>query len=112
MPGGPYARRARYLKVRDRSSYEFALVSVAVALDIEAGIIRAARIAAGGVGTRPWRMRACEQALIGKTPDRDTFRYAAQLSLEGARAVSGNHYKLDLLPRTMVRAPEMAGEAR
>jgi xanthine dehydrogenase YagS FAD-binding subunit len=64
VPGGPHARRARYLKVRDRASYEFALVSAAAALHIEAGVIRKARLAAGGVGTRPWRMRACEDALV------------------------------------------------
>ena len=110
VPGGAYSKRARYLKVRDRASYEFALVSVAAALDIEGGSIRTARIAAGGVGTRPWRMRVSEQALIGKTPNREAFQRAARLSLEGARPLSGNGYKLDLLPRTMVRALEMAGE--
>ncbi len=110
VPGGPYAGRARYLKVRDRSSYEFAVVSVAAALDIGGGVIRAARIAAGGVGTRPWRMRACEQALIGKPPVREAYQDAARLSLDGARPFSGNRFKLDLLPRTMVRALEMTGE--
>jgi xanthine dehydrogenase YagS FAD-binding subunit len=108
---GPYARRARYLKVRDRASYEFALVSAAAALDIEGGVIRQARLAAGGVGTRPWRLRASEEALVGKAPDRQAFEAAADLALEGARPLSGNHYKLDLLPRTIVRALEMAGEA-
>lgn len=110
VPSGPYSRRARYLKVRDRSSYEFALVSIAAALDIEGGRIRAARIAAGGVGTRPWRMRACEAALIGRTPDSAAFAASAEHALDGARAASGNHYKAKLLPRTMVRALEMAGE--
>jgi xanthine dehydrogenase YagS FAD-binding subunit len=110
VPGGRYARRARYLKVRDRASYEFALVSAAAALDIEGGVIREARLAAGGVGTRPWRLRASEQALTGKAPDRQTFEAAAELALEGARPLSGNHYKVELLPRTIVRALEMAGE--
>lgn len=110
VPGGPHARRARYLKVRDRASYEFALVSAAAALHIEGGVIRQARLAAGGVGTRPWRMRASEEALIGKAPDRQAFEAAARLALEGARPLSGNHYKVELLPRTMVRALEMAGE--
>lgn len=111
VPTGPYSGRARYLKVRDRASYEFALVSTAVALDIEGGVIRQARLAAGGVGTRPWRLRASEEALVGKAPDRQAFEAAAKLALEGARPLSGNHYKLDLLPRTIVRALEMAGEA-
>lgn len=109
IPGGAHAGQARYLKVRDRASYEFALVSVAAALDIADGLIRGARLAAGGVGTRPWRLGACEAALIGKAPERPVFETAAALALDGARALSGNHYKLDLLPRTIVRALEMAG---
>ena len=111
VPAGPYSRRARYLKVRDRASYEFALVSTAAALDIQDGVIRQVRLAAGGVGTRPWRLRASEDALIGKAPDRQAFEAAAQLALEGARPLSGNHYKLELLPRTIVRALEMAVNA-
>ena len=110
VPDGPYARRARYLKVRDRASYEFALVSIAAALAVEDGVIRAARIAAGGVGTIPWRMHASEQALIGKTLTRAAFEPAAQLALQGVRPLSGNQYKVELLPRTMVRALEMAGD--
>lgn len=110
VPGGPYARRARYLKVRDRSSYEFALVSAAAALDVEGGVIRSARIACGGVGTMPWRMRASEAALVGQAPGQAAFHLAGEQAAKGARAYSGNHYKLELLPRTIVRALEMAGE--
>jgi xanthine dehydrogenase YagS FAD-binding subunit len=110
VPGGPHACRARYLKVRDRSSYEFALVSTAAALHIEAGVIRQARLAAGGVGTRPWRLRACEDALVGKAPDRQAFEAAAQFALQGARPLAGNRYKVELLPRTIVRALEMAAQ--
>ncbi|MCC8971859.1 FAD binding domain-containing protein [Bradyrhizobium brasilense] len=109
VPGGPNSRRARYLKVRDRASYEFALVSAAAALDVADGVIRGARLAVGGVGTRPWRMRAVEAALIGKVPDRQVFQAAARSALEGALPLSGNHYKLELLPRTIVRAFEMTG---
>ncbi|MDF0580115.1 FAD binding domain-containing protein [Bradyrhizobium yuanmingense] len=109
VPGGPDSRRARYLKVRDRASYEFALVSAAAALDVTDGVIRGARLAVGGVGTRPWRMRAVEAALIGKVPGRQVFEAAARSALEGARPLSGNHYKLELLPRTIVRAFEMTG---
>jgi xanthine dehydrogenase YagS FAD-binding subunit len=101
--------RARYLKVRDRSSYEFALVSAAAALDIDRGVIRAARLACGGVGARPWRMRASEKALIGQPPIRAIFERAAARAIQGARPLSGNRYKVDLLPRTIVRALEMAG---
>ena len=109
VPRGPESRRARYLKVRDRASYEFALVSAATALDVADGVIRDARLAVGGVGTRPWRMRAVEAALIGKLPGRQVFESAARSALEGARPLSGNHYKLELLPRTIVRAFEMTG---
>jgi xanthine dehydrogenase YagS FAD-binding subunit len=109
VPAGPDSRRARYLKVRDRASYEFALVSAAAALDVADGVIGAARLAVGGVGTRPWRMRAVEAALIGKAPDRQVFQAAARSALDGVRPLSGNHYKLELLPRTIVRAFEMTG---
>lgn len=110
VPGGPYSRRARYLKVRDRASYEFALVSAAVALSVEDGVIREARIAAGGVGTRPWRLRDCEAALAGKRADRQAFEQAAELSTRGARPLHHNHFKVELLPQTIVRALEMAGD--
>lgn len=110
VPGGAHARRAPYLKVRDRASYEFALVSAAAALEIENGVIRSARIACGGVGTKPWRMRVVEEALIGRAPDRRAYEAAARLAVEGARPLSGNHYKVELLPRTIVRALEMTGD--
>jgi xanthine dehydrogenase YagS FAD-binding subunit len=110
VPEGAYSRCARYLKVRDRASYEFALVSTAAALAIEGGIIREARIAAGGVGTMPWRLRDCEAALVGRRPDRQSFKAAAELATHGARPLQHNQYKVELLPRTIVRALEMAGE--
>jgi xanthine dehydrogenase YagS FAD-binding subunit len=110
VPGGPHAKHARYLKVRDRASYEFALVSVAAALEIDGGVIRTARVAAGGVGTRPWRMRAVEDALVGQQPERASYEIAAAAASQGVRSFAGNHYKVALLPRTIVRALEMAGE--
>ena len=73
-------------------------------------MIRAARIACGGVGTRPWRLRACEDALVGKAPRRAAFETAASVAAEGTRSFAGNHYKVELLPRTMVRALELAGD--
>jgi xanthine dehydrogenase YagS FAD-binding subunit len=111
VPSGPYATRARYLKVRDRASYEFALVSVAAALQIENGVIRAARLAAGGVATKPWRLRASEAALVGRPPARSAWEDAAALATDGARPLSGNHFKVELLRRTIVRTLEMSGEA-
>ncbi len=110
IPGGPHAAKARYLKVRDRQSYEFAVVSAAAALHVEEGTIRGVRIACGGVGTRPWRMRSCEAALMGKAPSRTEFSSAAALATAGARTLAHNAYKVELLPRTIVRALEMAGE--
>ena len=110
IPGGSSGRRARYLKVRDRASYEYALVSTAAILSIEDGVIREARLAAGGIGTRPWRLRQCEAALIGRPAERQTFAEAARLATQGARPLHHNHYKVELLPRTIVRALEMTGD--
>ncbi|MBZ9657353.1 FAD binding domain-containing protein [Phyllobacterium lublinensis] len=110
VPGGRADRRSRYLKVRDRASYEFALVSAAVALVMDNGVISEAKIAVGGVATRPWRLRDCEAALIGKLPERSAFEAAAKFSVQGVRPLRHNHFKVELLPRTIVRALEMAGE--
>lgn len=110
VPIAPHSRRARYLKVRDRSSYEFAVVSAAAALHVEGGIIQAARVACGGVGTMPWRMRPVEAALLGKPAVRKTFEQAAQLAASGARPASHNEFKVALVARTITRALEMAGE--
>lgn len=110
VPGGTHARSARYLKVRDRASYEFALVSAAVALDMEGDTIRSARIACGGVGTMPWRMREAEQVLMGKRRSTAVFEAAARSTVTGATPAPDNRYKLQLLPRTVVRALEMASE--
>jgi xanthine dehydrogenase YagS FAD-binding subunit len=110
VPGGSYGHHSRYLKVRDRASYEFALVSAAVALSIEGGVIRQARLAVGGVGTRPWRLRNCEAVLAGRKPQRQAFEEAAKLATQGARPLHHNQFKVELLPRTIVRALEMAGE--
>jgi xanthine dehydrogenase YagS FAD-binding subunit len=107
IPHGPYARRAKYVKVRDRASYEFALTSAAVALDVEGDKIRSARIACGGVGTKPWRMRDSEAVLVGQSPSRPLFERAAARAVDGARPLSGNAYKIVLLQRTIVRALEM-----
>ena len=77
VPALPFARRSLYLKVRDRASYAFALASAAVALDVAGGTVRGARVALGGVGTKPWRSREAERALVGKPATAATFRAAA-----------------------------------
>jgi xanthine dehydrogenase YagS FAD-binding subunit len=98
-----YATRSAYVKVRDRASYAFALASAAVALDIAGGRIRAARIAMGGVGTRPWRAVPAEAGLTGATPGEDAWRAAAAAAVSGAVTQPGNAFKVALARRTMVR---------
>jgi xanthine dehydrogenase YagS FAD-binding subunit len=104
LPALPFASRSLYLKVRDRASYAFALASAAVALDVQGGTIRNARIALGGVGTKPWRSREAERALAGKAPGAAAFRAAANLALAGARPRKDNAFKVELAKRTLVRA--------
>src|SRR5262245_3317039 len=94
VPVVPEAKRSGYLKVRDRESYEFALASAAVALDITAGRIRAARVAVGGVGTVPWRLPEVEKALVGQTPNPDLWRNAASRAADGAKPLSENGFKV------------------
>jgi xanthine dehydrogenase YagS FAD-binding subunit len=104
IPPLPFARRSGYLKVRDRASYAFALASAAVALDIDNGTIRAARIALGGIGTRPWRSPEAEQALQGAAAGETAYRNAASAALAGARPYRHNAFKIDLAKRTLVSA--------
>jgi xanthine dehydrogenase YagS FAD-binding subunit len=109
LPPLSFAARSHYLKVRDRASYEFALTSAAVAVDIEGGIIKGARIALGGVGTKPWRSLEAENAIIGLDANRDTYNKAAEAAMMGAIPNKDNAYKLEMAKRTLVRALETAG---
>ena len=95
--------------MRDRASFEFAVVSAAAALDMEGGRIRQARIALGGVGTKPWRVPQVEAALAGATLDPTTLRRAAALAAEGAQGHGHNDFKIELMQRAVVRAIETAG---
>jgi len=104
VPAGPHTAHSHYLKVRDRASYEFALVSAAVALHVEGGVIRAARVAAGGVGTVPWRLRDVEKALVGQRSGEPAWRSAAARAGEGAQPLTQNAFKVELLKRTVFRA--------
>ena len=104
VPALPWARRSHYRKVRDRASYAFALTSAAVALDLDGSRIRGARIALGGVGTRPWRSHEAERALAGQTATPAAFRAAAEEALRGATPYRENGFKIELAKRTMVRA--------
>jgi xanthine dehydrogenase YagS FAD-binding subunit len=104
IPASAGARRSFYLKVRDRASFEFALVSAAVALDVEDGTIRSARVAAGGVGTKPLRLPEVEAALTGKQADAASLKAAADQAGAGAKPARMNGFKIVLLRRTVLRA--------
>ncbi|MFC2968524.1 FAD binding domain-containing protein [Acidimangrovimonas pyrenivorans] len=99
-----FRHHARYLKLRDRTSYAFALVSAAAMLRIEDGVIAEARLALGGVAAKPWRAEAAEAALRGARPGADAFSKAAEAALEGARPVGGNGFKIGLAQRLVSRA--------
>ena len=100
----PAARRSHYLKVRDRASYEFALASAAVVLDLDGDTIRSARLGLGGIATKPWREIEAENFLTGRKASQETFRDAAEIALNGAVAREHNNFKIELAKRTIVRA--------
>jgi xanthine dehydrogenase YagS FAD-binding subunit len=102
------ARHARYVKLRERTSYAFAIVSAAAALDIQDGRIVNVRLALGGVAARPWRCRIAEAALIGKAPDLTAFTDAGTLAVEGAKPSGANAEKIELARRIATRALELA----
>jgi xanthine dehydrogenase YagS FAD-binding subunit len=105
------ARRSHYLKVRDRASYEFALASAAVVLDVEGDTIRAARLGLGGIATRPWRAIDAERSLTDRQANEAAFRDAADIALTGAVAREHNRFKIELAKRTIVRALATARDA-
>jgi xanthine dehydrogenase YagS FAD-binding subunit len=104
LPPEGFARNYTYLKIRDRLSYAFALVSVAVGLDIEGGTIREARLALGGVAHKPWRDRKAELGLEGAAPTPENFRHVAETVLREARGFAHNDFKIELARRSMLRA--------
>jgi xanthine dehydrogenase YagS FAD-binding subunit len=104
IPGKAWFRRSLYLKIRDRQSYEYALASAAVALDIFDGAVREARIALGGVATIPWRARDAEAALVGRPLDAAGARNAAEIAFRTAVPHADNAYKIELGRRTLSRA--------
>ena len=108
LPASRYAPHSWYLKVRDRHSYAFALVSVAVGLEVADGRIRSAAIAMGGVAAKPWRNVDAEAALVGRPADVETFRAAARLYMAGAEPLSQNEFKIDLGRHSVVRALTLA----
>jgi xanthine dehydrogenase YagS FAD-binding subunit len=110
LPAGTavFAAHSHYLKVRDRASYAFALVSVAAALELQDGTIKQARIAMGGVAHKPWRATEAEAVLIGNRPDERTLRRAAEAAMQGARGYQHNRFKIELGKRAIVRAVTIA----
>jgi len=108
LPPEEFSRNYSYMKIRDRLSYAFALVSVAAALKIEAGTIKDARIALGGVAHKPWRVPSAEQTLEGGQPIRMNFGEAADVILQGAEGFTHNSFKIELARRAIVRALDQA----
>jgi xanthine dehydrogenase YagS FAD-binding subunit len=104
LPATHFSKRSSYLKVRDRASYAFALVSVAAVLDLSGGLIRSARIAMGGVAHKPWRVLDAEKQLVGQVANETAFRAAAETALTGAKAYKHNEFKIELAKRSIVRA--------
>ena len=112
IPAAAHARRSHYLKVRDRTSYEFALTSAAVGLDIADGRVYGARVAMGGIGTKPWRLQAVEGALVGtRVGDAVAWKAAADEVAVGARPLEKNGFKIELAKRTILRALETVARA-
>jgi xanthine dehydrogenase YagS FAD-binding subunit len=108
LPAPVAGSKSLYLKLRDRASYEFALASAAVILKAENNRLSYARIALGGVGTKPWRSQEAEQALVGATLSESSFRNAAEAALQGARPQSQNGFKIELAKRCLTHALNLA----
>jgi xanthine dehydrogenase YagS FAD-binding subunit len=103
-----FNRHVYYLKIRDRSSYAFALVSVAAALDMDGTTITAVRLAMGGVAHKPWRLHSAEEFLKGKSASDEVFAQAAKLAMQGAKAYKHNQFKLTMAPNAILQVLKMA----
>ncbi|MEH1832945.1 MAG: xanthine dehydrogenase family protein subunit M [Nostoc sp.] len=104
LPPVPFAKSGVYLKLRDRTSYAFALVSVAAAVDLAGEQIQNVRLAMGGVAHKPWRSKEAEKFLIGKSANTATFQQAAEIALQEAKPLTYNSFKVDLAKRAIRRA--------
>ena len=109
IPPNDFAPRSHYLKVRDRASYAFALVSVACALDVRDGVVKTARIALGGVAHKPWRAMEAESALAGSRLDAASIERAANAAVASAKPLAHNAFKVELAKRSVARALTDAG---
>lgn len=110
LPKNAFAGNSHYVKIRDRSSYDFALVSVAAALEISGGRIKQARLAMGGVAPKPWRAYEAEKALVGKPATEASFRAAADAEMKGAKPLEHNKYKVELGRRAIIQALRKAAK--
>lgn len=110
IPDNNLNKNFYYLKIRDRASYAFALVSVAAALEISGGSIITARLAMGGVAHKPWRLTEAEKMLAGKPVSEEAFKGAAQIAVKDAKAYQHNSYKLKLAPNAVLEALKKAAE--
>jgi xanthine dehydrogenase YagS FAD-binding subunit len=110
IPRSSAARRSRYLKIRERASYEFALVSAAAAIELDGKRILSARLALGGVAHKPWRLQITEQALVGQEFSRETVMKALEQDFAAARSLEHNAFKIPLAKRAAARALEAAAE--
>lgn len=108
IPSNNFNRNVSYLKLRDRASYAFALVSVAAALDLNGDRINKARLAMGGVAHKPWRLVEAEKFLVGKTASAENFLLAANLAMKGAKAYGHNTFKLKMAPAAISEALTIA----
>jgi xanthine dehydrogenase YagS FAD-binding subunit len=108
LPENNFNKQVHYLKVRDRTSYAFALVSVAAALDIQNNIVKDVRLAMGGVAHKPWRLREAETFLKGHAATEEAFKQAATIGMQGAKGYGYNNFKLKLAPNSIVTALKMA----
>jgi xanthine dehydrogenase YagS FAD-binding subunit len=103
LPARGFASNYSYLKIRDRLSYAFALVSVAAALELEGGVIKEARVALGSVAHKPWRDRTAEAVMAGQTPNEAVFQRAADVLLQNAKGYGHNTFKIELARLTIIR---------
>ena len=110
LPPSKFAKNSWYLKVRDRQSYAFALVSVAVGLEMDGGTIKSAGLALGGVAHMPWRVKAAEAVLVGQQASAEVFRKAAEATLVGAKGYEHNAFKIELAKQSVVRALMVAAK--
>jgi xanthine dehydrogenase YagS FAD-binding subunit len=111
LPAQGFAKNYSYLKIRDRLSYAFALISVAAALELEGGTVKQARVALGGVAHKPWRDTAAEAALVGQPANQATFAHTAEILLHDAKGFAHNTFKIELARRTIVRTLTQAAQA-